>query len=101
MTDGPNLTVDKDNNLIVDARELHRFLQVKTPFRKWFPRMCEYGFVKGVDYTPDIFVHPLNNQNTEDDLIKIDMAKEICMLQRTERGREMKRILCTAAEKFQ
>ncbi|MEK5331514.1 phage antirepressor KilAC domain-containing protein [Lysinibacillus sp. FSL W8-0992] len=74
--------------IIVSSRELHEFLEVETPFRKWFPRMTEYGFVEGVDYTLDIFVHPLNKQETADFLLKLDMAKEIAMLQRTEKGKQ-------------
>ena len=34
----------KDGKQLVSARELHEFLEIKTDFRKWFPRMCEYGF---------------------------------------------------------
>lgn len=85
------LIATKQNNvgeIIVSGRELHEFLEVETPFRKWFPRMTEYGFVEGVDYTPDIFVHPLNKQETADFLLKLDMAKEIAMIQRTEKGKQ-------------
>lgn len=46
----------------VSARDLHEFLEVDTPYRIWFPRMAEYGFQEGVDYTPYIFVHPQNKQ---------------------------------------
>ena len=41
----------KDGKQLVSARELHDFLEIKTEFRKWFPRMCEYGFVENVDFT--------------------------------------------------
>lgn len=70
------------------ARELHERLKIETPFRKWFPRMCEYGFSENVDYTPDFFVHPQNGQETMDYDISFDMAKQICMIQRTEEGRK-------------
>lgn len=33
------------------ARDLHEFLEVGTPYDKWFPRMCEYGFADGEDYS--------------------------------------------------
>ena len=72
----------------VSARELHEKLKVETPFRKWFPRMCEYGFVDGIDYTLDKFVHPQNGQETADYDVKFDMAKQICMIQRTEEGKK-------------
>ncbi len=45
----------------VSARELHRFLEIKTEFRHWFPRMCEYGFTEGIDYTPVILTTPKTN----------------------------------------
>ncbi len=78
----------------VSARELHEFLEVKTAYKDWFPRMREYGFAKGRDF------NPLKNEQvrfegnrevkrTVDDAeITIDMAKELCMLQRTERGKQ-------------
>ena len=72
----------------VSARELHEKLKIETPFRKWFPRMCEYGFVEGSDYTLDKFVHPQNGQETADYDVKFDMAKQICMIQRTEEGKK-------------
>lgn len=81
-------TQSKSGDIIVSGRELHEFLEVDTPFRKWFPRMVEYGFVEGADYTPDIFVHPRNKQETTDYLLKLDMAKEIAMIQRTEKGKQ-------------
>lgn len=78
----------------VSGRELHEFLEIETPFRLWFPRMCDYGFSEGADYTPYIFVHPLNGQEVTDHQLTIDMAKEISMLQRNEKGRETFRRLC-------
>lgn len=70
----------------VSGRELHEFLEVGTEFRHWFPRMCEYGFTEDTDYTPVIFDHPQNGQPTRDYALTIPMAKEICMIQRNERG---------------
>jgi anti-repressor protein len=49
--------------------------------------MCEYGFTEGTDYTPYNFVHPQNGQDTIDHQLTIAMAKEISMLQRTEKGK--------------
>jgi len=70
----------------VSGRELHSFLQADTPYRLWFPRMCEYGFIEGMDYTPYIFVHPQNKQESTDHQLTIEMAKEISMLQRRKWG---------------
>ena len=74
----------------VSARELHEFLEVETPYHKWFPRMCEYGFTENEDYAvTDIFVHnPAGGpQSMKDAALSIDMAKEICMIQRNEKGK--------------
>lgn len=34
----------------VSGRELHAALEIETPYHKWFPRMCEYGFIEGVEF---------------------------------------------------
>lgn len=84
------ITYDGDNPL-VSARDLHDFLEVETPYHKWFPRMTEYGFTEGTDFTvTDIFVHnPAGGpQSKKDAALTIDMAKEICMLQRNEKGKQ-------------
>ncbi len=75
---------------VVSARELHEFLEVSTPYHKWFPRMCEYGFTENQDFSvTDIFVHNSAGgpQTKKDAAITIDMAKELCMLQRNEKGK--------------
>lgn len=79
---------------MVSGRELHKALGVETPYMKWFPRMAEYGFTEGQDFNSDKFVQVQNEGDREvsreltDHLIKLDMAKEICMIQRTERGKQ-------------
>lgn len=83
------IKINYDNDTpTVSARELHEFLEVGTAFKDWFPRMCEYGFTKGVDYTPLIFEHPQNHQPTKDYALTVEMAKELCMIQRNERGKQ-------------
>lgn len=77
----------ESDQVTISARDLHEFLEVKTDFRKWFPRMTEYGLEESIDYTPVIFVHPQNLQETTDYQLTIDAAKEIAMIQRTEKGK--------------
>lgn len=86
------ITVNYENadSPTVSGRELHEALKIETPYRIWFPRMCEYGFNKGKDYTPYIFVHPQNKQEVTDHQLTLDMAKELCMIQRTEIGRRFR-----------
>ena len=71
----------------VSARELHEFLEVKDPYRNWFPRMCEYGFEEGKDFRT-FSCETSGGRPKHDAEITIDMAKELCMLQRNERGKQ-------------
>ena len=83
------IKIQHDNDRItVLARDLHEFLEVGTDFRHWFPRMCEYGFTEDTDYTLVIFDHPQNGQPTKDYQLTIEMAKEIAMIQRNEKGKQ-------------
>ena len=90
------IKVNTNENLepVVSGRELHKILEVATSYKDWFPRMCEYGFVEGQDFNPLIFEQVQTEGNREvkrhliDHIIKMDMAKEICMLQRTEKGKQ-------------
>lgn len=82
---------NEQGEIIISGRELHEFLGVQTPYAKWFDRMSEYGFVERSDFiVTDIFVPNSNGgkQNLRDHHLKLDMAKEISMLQRTEKGKQ-------------
>jgi len=79
---------DTSDRPTVSGRELHEFLEVGTAYKDWFPRMSEYGFTEGVDYTPLISEHPQNKQPFTDHQLTIDMAKEIAMIQRSEKGKQ-------------
>ncbi|HCX6194811.1 TPA: phage antirepressor KilAC domain-containing protein [Listeria monocytogenes] len=41
---------NESGDIIVSARDLHEFLEVKTKYKDWFPRMIEYGFVENTDF---------------------------------------------------
>ena len=71
----------------VSARELHEFLEVKTAYKDWFPRMCEYGFTEGEDFC-SFLSESTGGRPAQDAQLTIDMAKEICMLQRNEKGKQ-------------
>ena len=78
---------ENQDDVIVSGRELYEFLEVKERFSKWWDRMIGYGFDKGVDYTPYQKVHPQNKQEVTDYWMKLDMAKELSMIQRTDKGK--------------
>lgn len=85
------IKVNYDNDRpTVLARDLYDFLEVKTAFKDWFPRMCEYGFSEGVDYCSFLSdrVDGLPGKPRTDAQLTIEMAKEICMLQRNEKGKQ-------------
>lgn len=78
------------DRITLSARELHEFLEIKTEFAKWMHRMCEYGFSKDVDYRVIVKndENPLGGRPSTDYEITIDMAKEIAMIQRNEKGKQ-------------
>lgn len=80
-------------NITLSARELHEFLEIGTEFRKWFPRMIDYGFDENIDYQRVSQKCPTLGgiQDIVDYEIKLDMAKEIAMIQRSKKGREARK----------
>lgn len=86
------LKINYDNDRItLSARELHEFLEIQTPFKKWFSRMIEYGFTNEIDFREvmdKIVQNPLGGRPSTDYEITLDMAKEIAMIQRNEKGKQ-------------
>jgi anti-repressor protein len=90
-----NVTTNGDK-LTLSARELHKELNVTDRFTRWFERMGEYGFEENIDFTSVKSSTLVNNGATrelQDYQITLDMAKEIAMLQRNEKGKEIRRKL--------
>lgn len=80
----------------VSARELHEHLHIGTEFAKWFSRICEYGFSTGNDYSEVIVKNDENSKGgrpATDYNISVDMAKQICMIQRTPEGKAVRQYL--------
>lgn len=69
------------------ARDLHDGLEIKTAFKDWFPRMVEYGFEAGKDFCSKMS-ESTGGRPALDYQITVDMAKQICMIQRSEKGRQ-------------
>lgn len=89
-------------NNTASARELHEFLEIKTKFSMWFSRMKEYGFNENIDYTrvsqncEDIF----GNHKEVDYALTLDMAKEISMIQRNEKGQAARKYFIECENKL-
>lgn len=87
------LKVDFDTQT-VSARELHKQLHIKTAFKDWFPRMCEYGFEEGKDFCSKLSeTSEKGGRPSKDADISVDMAKQICMIQRTPEGKAVRQYL--------
>lgn len=85
------IKVNENQEQTVSGRELHMFLGIETPYTKWFERMLQYGFTEGKDYTDknvSVLSEKREREYTQiDHIMKIDMAKELCMLARNEKGK--------------
>lgn len=85
------LKVNYDNDRItLSARELHKFLGVTERFGNWFERMNQYGFQESVDYLGRKVFNTQAHQELQDYEITLDMAKEIAMIQRSDKGKEVR-----------
>lgn len=80
------IKVNKDR-ITLSTRELHEFLEVKSKYADWFKNMSAYGFEENIDYQA-ISKNLENGGRKIDHQITIEMAKEIAMIQRTEKGKQ-------------
>lgn len=84
--------VNENQEQVISGRELHMFLGIETPYTKWFERMLQYGFESGKDYTDknvSVLSEKRDREYTQlDHIMKLDMAKELCMLARNEKGKQ-------------
>lgn len=93
-----NVTTNGDK-LTLSARQLHKELNIAGRFSRWFEQMSEYGFEENVDFTSVQNCTEVQNnggiqvRELQDYQITLDMAKEIAMLQRNEKGKEIRRKL--------
>ncbi len=82
---------EHDGQQAVSGRDLHSFLGLGRDYTTWFKKMTEYGFVEGQDYLPisgEVAREGRGSVERKDHAITLDMAKELSMIQRTERGKQ-------------
>lgn len=103
MNDLIPINYDNDRPTVM-GRELQKALKVKSNYTTWFDRMCEYGFTENVDFKtcfPNLeSENQHGGQNKIDHQITIPMAKELCMLQRTEKGKEIRKYFIAVEEQW-
>ena len=75
----------------VSARELHGFLGVSSKFADWIKnRISEYDFVESQDFLT-VSKNLENGGRSIEYYITLDMAKELSMVERNEKGRQARR----------
>ena len=86
------LTINYESeNPTVSARELHEKLHIGTKFTTWFERMKEYGFSEGKEFFPKLGETSEQGGRPQTDFeISVDMAKQICMIQRSPEGKQIR-----------
>ena len=72
----------------VMGRDLHEKLEIQTDYMDWFQRMRAFDFIEGKDFSSILRKNGERGRPSYDHKLTIDMAKEICMLQRTELGKK-------------
>ena len=102
MNEVIKVTVNDNHEPVVSGRQLHEALGVKTEYKKWFSRMTEYGFNENEDFlkVTQKCLTSSTGQNTTDHIIKLDMAKEIAMIQRTDKGKEVRQYFIQVEKDF-
>lgn len=104
MKDLIKIEVNENQEPIVNGRELYEALGVETRYDTWFNRMKGYGFIKNVDYVE--FKEEVDAQKRArtyeqvNHAIKLDMAKEIAMIQRNEKGKEVRKYFIQVEKDF-
>ncbi|EQC2561210.1 antA/AntB antirepressor family protein [Escherichia coli] len=100
-----NGTIDNETTLLVNARDLHSFLGVGRMFAHWVKeRIAEYGFVESLDY----ILICQNGQTkgrggdrrSKDYHLTLDTAKELAMVERNEKGRQIRRYFIECEKKL-
>ena len=82
----------------VSGRELHEALGVETRYNDWFKRMSEYGFTEGEDFYSNLSKTSDGGRPSTDHQLTIPMAKELCMLQRNEKGKQFRQYFIKVEE---
>ena len=96
------IEVNENQEPIVNGRELYQVLEIKTPYTQWFDRMKEYGFAENIDFVSlsQNCEKPQGGRPEINHAIKLDMAKEIAMIQRNEKGKKVRQYFIQVEKDF-
>lgn len=96
-------TITRDDGTIaVSGRELHDFLEVDTPYTQWFDRMIDYGFTENTDFKglSQKSEKPIGGRPRIDHVMTLDMAKEVAMIQRTNKGKQARQYFISVEKRY-
>lgn len=94
-----NVTLNENQEPVVSGRQLHKALEVKTAYKDWFPRMVGYGFTENEDFCSNLS-ESTGGRRATDHVLKLDMAKEIAMIQRTDKGKEVRQYFIQVEKEY-
>ncbi|ELG6710987.1 antA/AntB antirepressor family protein [Escherichia coli] len=98
-----NGTISNETSLLVNARDLHTFLDVGKRFASWIvERIAEYGFVENQDFMIISQVREKigRGRPAKDYHLTLDTAKELAMVERNEKGRQIRRYFIECEKKL-
>lgn len=98
-----NGTIANETALLVNARDLHTFLDVGKRFASWIvERIAEYGFVENKDFMIISQVREKIDRGrpAKDYHLTLDTAKELAMVERNEKGRQIRRYFIECEKKL-
>ena len=84
----------------VSARELHEFLGVTERFSSWMERQFQYGFEENVDYLGCKVFNTLAKQEVQEYYLSLDCAKEISMIQKSDKGKQARKYFIECEKKL-
>lgn len=100
------IEVNQNQEQVISGRLLHQFLEIGTEYTKWFERMCEYGFTENIDFN-SVKIDEVRKEGNRtvkrqlnNHILKLNMAKELCMLARNERGKEARQYFIKCEESW-
>ena len=98
-----NITLNENHEPVVSARDLHKGLEVKSKYNDWLKRMLDYGFSEGIDFVA-IAQKKVTAKGNRSEFIEhvfnLDSAKEIAMIQRNDKGKEVRKYFIQVEKDF-
>lgn len=94
------VATDANGKQVVSARDLYKFLEATERFSNWMERNLQYGFDENVDYVGCKQINTLANQELDDFALTLNCAKEIAMIQRSDKGKQARQYFIECEKKL-